>query len=612
MDITADMVWQMWVVLALIAGVITVYCLDRFSIELVSATTVAMFLVFFHAFPLPNFGPTEILAGFANPALITIMALLIIGQGMFQTGALEGPARRLARLSEKHPRFVLTLLFASMFVVSAFLNNTPVVVMFIPIVAALAGRLGRSPSKVMIPLSFVCILAGMTTLIGSSTNLLVSDALRQATGEGLEFFAQTRIGLMLAGVGLVYMLLFAGRLLPDRKSPDEEIAGESGRQFIAQIEITPDHPLVGHASRAGLFEELRDMTVRLIQRGEHAYLPPFDGLTLRPGDLIIVAATRKTITDVISSRTGFFAGAIEAAAGDEVLTSGDDEETPDLSIVEAVVAPASRLIGRSIEQAAFRTQTGCVVIGVQRRSRMIRTRMTEIRLESGDVLLVLGSRRALRALREQRDVLPLEWSATDVPDLGRAATARLVFAGVVILASTGIIPILHASVIGALTMLIAKCINFRQAARAFDQRIYLLIGAAFALGGALQATGGADFLAGGVVGLAEPFGPLALLSTMFLLVAVLTNILSNSATAILFAPIAVSAAERTGIDPTIFVLTVLFAANCSFATPIAYQTNLLVMGPGRYRFTDFIRVGGPLVVVIWITYTAIAAWSFDL
>ena len=593
-------VWQMWAILGGLSLAIVFYIWDRVPIEIVSASIVAALMVFFNAFPLETNNPSsaELLAGFANPALFTILCLLIVGQGIFQTGAMEGPTQRLLTAYDQHPAATLVGMFAFVFVISAFINNTPVVVMFVPILVAIAKRMGKSPSKLMIPLSYICILAGMTTLIGSSTNLLVADTLLNVTGEELGFFSPSTTGLFLAAVGIVYIVVVLPHLLPDRDSMESEIAGAGGKQYIAQLEVTSDHPLVGKRPVAGMFADLPDMTVRMIQRGEHALVPPFDQIELKTGDLVIVAATRQTLTNLLAKRADFMRGMLEASGPGENPTPGDS-----LVMAEAVVAPGSRVIGRTIEQIGFRHATGCVVLGIQRRSRMIRSRMGEIRLEAGDTLLLFGASGALRSLRADRDLLVMEWATTPLADPRRANLARAVFGGVVIAAASGFVPIILASFMGAVGMVLAGCLNTRQAARAFDIRVYLLIGSAIALGTALQVTGGADLLASGVVAAFAPFGPIVLMSALFLLVAILTNVLSNSATAILFTPIAVGAANQMGADPTLFALTVLFAANTCFATPIGYQTNLLVMGPGHYRFADYLRAGAPLVVLFWIAYT---------
>jgi di/tricarboxylate transporter len=599
--------WRMWAVLAGVCVAIVFYCWEKFALELVSGAIVCAALLFFHLFGGPEAPDSgDILSGFANPALITIMALLIVGQGVFHTGALDGPTRGLLSMFDVRPKVTILAIFALVFVVSAFINNTPVVVMFIPILAAVAARMKGSPSTFMMPLSFVCIFAGMTTLIGSSTNLLVSDSLLEATGDGIGFFEPMFPGLLLAGVGMVYIVFVLPKLLPKRADMESEFAGSTGKQYIAQIEVNVGHPLAGQKPVAGLFPDLHDITVRMIQRGEQAYLPPFDEIELQPGDMIIVAATRKKLTELLSSRPEFVKGVLRSAGPLDAPTPGER-----LALTEAVVSPGSRLIGRTIRQIGFRHSVGAIVLGVQRRSRMLRARMGEIRLEAGDVLLLFGGADSMRRLRADRDVLLMEWATSDLPDIRKASIARIILLLVILLASTGVLPIVAASILGATAMIASGCLNVRQAARAVDLKLFLLIGSAFALGEAMDASGAANVLAYSVVALFEPFGVTALLSALFLLVMVLTNVLSNNATAILFTPIAVGAANATGSDPQLFALTVLFAANTCFATPIGYQTNLLVMGPGKYKFVDFLRAGAPLSLLIWLVFTAYVAFSFS-
>jgi len=599
--------WRMWAVLAGVCVAIVFYCWEKFALELVSGAIVCAALLFFHLFGGPEAPDSgDILSGFANPALITIMALLIVGQGVFHTGALDGPTRGLLSMFDVRPKVTILAIFALVFVVSAFINNTPVVVMFIPILAAVAARMKGSPSTFMMPLSFVCIFAGMTTLIGSSTNLLVSDSLLEATGDGIGFFEPMFPGLLLAGVGMVYIVFVLPKLLPKRADMESEFAGSTGKQYIAQIEVNVGHPLAGQKPVAGLFPDLHDITVRMIQRGEQAYLPPFDEIELQPGDMIIVAATRKKLTELLSSRPEFVKGVLRSAGPLDAPTPGER-----LTLTEAVVSPGSRLIGRTIRQIGFRHSVGAIVLGVQRRSRMLRARMGEIRLEAGDVLLLFGGADSMRRLRADRDVLLMEWATSDLPDIRKASIARIILLLVILLASTGVLPIVAASILGATAMIASGCLNVRQAARAVDLKLFLLIGSAFALGEAMDASGAANVLAYSVVALFEPFGVTALLSALFLLVMVLTNVLSNNATAILFTPIAVGAANATGSDPQLFALTVLFAANTCFATPIGYQTNLLVMGPGKYKFVDFLRAGAPLSLLIWLVFTAYVAFSFS-
>ncbi|MGB3626333.1 MAG: SLC13 family permease [Henriciella sp.] len=604
--------WPMWVSLIAVLVAIILYMIDRWSMEIVSIGVIAALLVIF-AIPGANgtdgdpISATSLLQGFGNPALITIMALLVVGQGLFQTGALDGPTKALVSSYGKRPVSTLLTTFLAVFAISALTNNTPVVIMFLPIMSAIAARMKTSPSRLMMPLSFISILAGMTTLIGTSTNLLAADAYRRIEGQQLGFFEQTPMGIMLAGVGIVYVLGFARFLLPNRETFSEEIV-PSGKQFVAQIEVTPDHFLVGKAPIAGMFTDLRDMTVRMIQRGERAILPPFEDVTLKPGDLVIVAATRKALTELLASRPGMLQQIWQGADETESVETG----VPQLSLVEAVIAPGSRMAGRTVELLGFRRLTSSVVLGIQRRSRMIRAKLGQIRLDAGDTLLLCGPTSALQGLRTSRDLILLEWSQSEIPITARGQAARLIALGMVIVAATGLTSILIASVVAATAMILLQCLNTRQATRALDLRIFLVIAAALAMGTALEQTGAASLIAHLVVSTASPHGELAILSAIFLSVAILTNILSNAATAVLFAPVALEAAHTAGSEPLPYLLAVIYAANCSFASPIAYQTNMLVMAPGHYRFMDFVKFGGPLIVVIWAAFTLFASWRYGL
>lgn len=603
--------WPMWASLVVVAVTIVFYMLDRWSMESVSISVIAGLLLLFSlpgatAYDGSELSLSVLISGFANPALITIMALLVVGQGLFQTGALEGPTKALVRSYDKRPALTLIGAFAAVFVTSAFTNNTPVVIMFLPIMSAIAARMGASTSRLMMPLSFVSIFAGMTTLIGTSTNLLAADAYERLTPNELGFFDQSVFGLMLAAVGIVYLLLASRLLLPNREELTETMM-KTGKQFVAQFEVTPGHFLDGKEAVAGMFPELKDMTVRMIQRGERALLPPYDEVRLIPGDLVIVAATRQALTDLLSDKPAMLQDVWQSSVAET-----EDSDDGQLGLVEAVIAPGSRMAGRTVEMLGFRRLTKAVTLGIQRRSRMIRTKLGEIRLEAGDTLLLCGPISAFRDLRSSRDLILLEWSQSEFPTTARAQVARLITIMMVIVAALGIASITLASIVAATAMILLQCLNHRQAARSLDLRIYLVIAAALAMGVSLESTGAAQMLAELVVFLASPFGTLAVLSAIFLTVAILTNILSNAATAVLFTPIAISAAEQTGADPFPFLLAVIYAANCAFATPIAYQTNMLVMGPGHYKFGDFLRFGGPLVIIMWAAFTIIAPWRFDI
>ncbi|MBF0393558.1 MAG: SLC13 family permease, partial [Alphaproteobacteria bacterium] len=570
----------MWVTMGLAVGAVVLFATEWVSLELVALGLLVALLALFHVAPVPGLDATGLLSGFGNPALLTVLALLVVGEGLVQTGALDRVAAAAMRLRLK-PTTTLALSLVFVAVISAFLNNTPVVVIFLPIVQALAGRAGLHASRVLMGLSFAAILGGMTTVIGSSTNLLVSSALIGLGHAPLGFFEFTGIGALLAAVGLVWVLGVMPRLLPDRAQIGQSANG-SGRQFVSHATVPEGSPLVGERPVAGMFRRLPDMTVHMIRRGEQAVLPPFDGMALEPGDMLILAAPRHALADAAVRHPGLLQPPEHPAeTGPEVL-------------IEAMVRPNSRIVGQTLQNFDFIRRFGCTVLGIQRRARMLREPMTMIRLEPGDVLLIQGGTDSIEALRAERDVVVVSGSATELPKPHHAVPATAIFLVAVGLAAVGVVPIVLAAIAAAAGLLAVGALNMRQARRAIDHRVALLVAAALALGEALEATGGAAFVAREALSLVGEDNPRLTLSLFFLVVALITNVLSNNACAVLFTPIGVGLATRMGMDPHIFAIAVLLASNCSFATPVGYQTNLLVMGPGHYRFVDFVRSGLPL------------------
>ncbi|SHL70991.1 SLC13 family permease [Roseibium suaedae] len=599
----------------IIAATVVLYATERYSIELIALGSVVAFMVLFAVFPAsgPD-GPItagSLLSGFSNPAVVTVICLLIIGQGLFQTDALEKPAQALVKWSRGRSQMATIPVLLVVAALSAFLNNTPVVVMFLPILSAVAATMGTSPSRVLMPLSFMTILGGMTTVIGSSTNLLVANYAAQTSDLRLTFFSFTPIALILATAGSIYVLFIMPRLLKARRTMAEEIQNSSGKQFIAQINIGYGHPLVGVESISGMFPALKDMTVRLVQRGEQPLLPPFENVILSPGDTVIVAATRNALANALSRRQPLLEAdpSGQTSAADAAPSSA---QPGTMTLAEVVVAPASRMTGRTLVQTGFHADTGCVVMGIQRRSRMPRMAMNDIRLEAGDVLLIAGTSAQVSSLRGNRDVLLLDWSTAEVPRRRYAPRALAIFLAVVAVAAVGIAPIAVTAVAGTFAMIASGCLNIRQALRAIDSRILMLVGSSLAGAAALEATGGAAYIANGLVEILRGSSPTVILSSLFMIVMILTNFLSNNAAAVLFTPIAIKMANQLGQSPEAFVVCLIFAANASFATPIGYQTNLIVMGPGHYRFSDFLRAGTPLSLILWLTFSLVAPWYYGL
>ncbi len=591
---------QMWLTFAVIAGAIFGFSHDKIPIEITSLGTLVALVAIFVVGPdvagtEPLLTLTDLFRGFGNPALIAVLSLIIVGQALFQTGALDDATRILARSRRAGLWFSFAVILVAAALFSAILNNTPVVVLLIPVLVALARIKRLSSARLLMPMNYATILGGSMTLIGSSTNLLVAEEARRAAGLELKMFDITVPGTVMAAAGLIYVLAFVPRLFADRAADDQSY--ESGKQFIVDLKLPAGHDLIGTRSVSGLFPGLKHVTVRFVRRAGKAFLAPFDDLEFREGDRVVFGGVRRELAEL---------GIIAPPSG------GSGGRRGGMSVAETIVAPGSRIVGRTPGATGMEQETGVHVAAVERRGRMHRGTFDDIRLEPGDVLLVAGDDTALDRLRGSRDLLVLERSVSALPHRRGSRTALLVFAWMVLMSASGILSITVAALSSALAMIALGCLNIRQAQRAFDSRIFMLVGASIAMASAMQETGGAAFLADSLVSLTMAGGPTVLLSSLFILIAILTNVLSNNATAVLFTPIAISAAVAIEAPVEPFVVAVIFAANASFATPIGYQTNLLVMAPGDYRFRDYMVAGGPLVIILWGVFTMFAPWYYGL
>ena len=614
--------FQMHIIFAMTVLTIIAFIREKHPIEMICFFLLCGLLLFGQFFPVLNEGGDNLLSsamllsGFANPSLIAVLALLVMGQGILQTDALQPFTRLFKYGGKKVALFSIFIILLMVAALSGFMNNTPLVILAIPVIQSLVQKINVSQGRVMMPLSFVAILGGMTTLVGSSTNLLVSSTLQEIGYEGLTFFQFFVPGCILAGIGLIYVLFIMPFIMPKRDSITDSIVEDNDKEFVAEVDVNVGSALIGEECVKGVFPSLRDIRIKLIQRRGHIILPPFEGYKLDVGDVIIISATRKRLSDLLARFPGFLLSQEKQAiiAPDEDEDEGAESAAIEQSrvLAEVSIPPNSRFIDMSVEQVGFGIQFGAIVLGIQRRSRIIRRRFGRIRLEAGDVLLIAGPDTAVNNMRGNKDIIVLSGSKAEVPRAEKAPRALAIFVGTIVLAAMGILTIPVAAVTGAVAMIATGCMNIRQATRAIDRKIFLLVGSMLALGTALNATDGATFIANSILELPLASSPLTMISLFFILIAISTNILTNNACAILFTPIAVSMAASLNIDPMIFAICVVFAANCSFASPIGYQTNLLVMGPGHYNFRDFIVAGMPLIFIIWAAFIAISYFYYGI
>ncbi len=567
---------------------------DRMPLEITSLGLLVALAVGFSVFPYPGLEPTDFFHGLGHEALVAVCALMVVGQGLVATGALEPVGRVLGRIWGRMPflSFLATLLVGA--ILSAFVNNTPIVVLLLPILISVCLRNASSPSGVLMPMGFATLVGGMATTIGTSTNLLVVSV---ANDLGLERFSMFDFALpaaIAAGVAVVYLWLIAPRLLP-RRTTDLEDA--SPRLFEARLHLSEQSPVVDK-TLADALALTGGMHVIRIRRGD-TYIAPLPDAVLRADDSLRVRDTPQNLK------------AMEEALK-ATLFSGDqavDEEHP-LSAQNQMLAEVAVVQGSSLERtnlrfARFLSRYQLVVLALHRAGREVWRPTEEIQdviLQQGDILLLQGPRDQIAALKRSTEFLVLD-ASVDLPRTTKAPIALAIIAAVVGLAATGVMPIAVSATAGAALLLLTRCLNLGTAIRAISPSVFFVVVASLALGHALIATGGTDYITSVFLRITQGASPTVILSALMLLLAVLTNVVSNNAAAVIGTPIAIGIAAQLGLPPEPFVLAVLFGANMSYATPMAYKTNLLVMSAGNYTFSDFVRVGVPLTIIMWLVLT---------
>ena len=591
----------MWLIFGLIFIGVILFSIDRIPIEITSLAIISILIIIFQNSPILGavsgvpVSLEVILRGFANPSLIALMCLLIIGHGLLVTGALEDIAVWISGDKSQNTQIKFLSVMFLVFILSALLNNTPIIVMFIPIILSLCKQLDQPSKYILIPLSYVCILGGMTTLIGSSTNLLVSGSVYSTIGKEIGFFDFTKQGMILALVGFIYATFLLPIILKAFNKRDNENKDDfqnEGKQYIVEILIEGGNPLIGKKFISGLLPEMENCSISLIKRNNKKLLPPYDDLEIEFNDKITLSITKGNLTNALKRNDPIF----------ESISTLSETTKPEI-IIEAAITPGSFLIGRSLNQTNFESEVNCKVVGIQQGVSTNIETLDSLRLNPGNIILLKGSEKSIRSLRGIKDIFPIEWSTIYLPSKLFALRARLIFVATIFLASSGIFNITAAAVMGAALMLIFRVLNVKDAVMSLDPRIYLLVASTIMLSIALQETGGANFIADSIYNLTLDLSIIAVLSILFIFVAIITNFISNNATAVLFTPIAISLALDLKMEPEPFIYCIIFAANCSFATPMGYQTNLMVMGPGNYKFKDFLISGVPLVIILWLTYT---------
>ena len=583
-----------WILLAIFGGSVVLFATNWIRLEVTSLGLITTLAVS------GLITPTEALSGFSSPATLTVAAMFVLSTGLARSGAVDLIATRLMRISGGGPRSLLLTLLIPTAIFSAFMNNTPVVALFIPVALSLGKRFDCSPSKLLLPLSFLAMLGGSCTLIGTSTNVLVNSIDLERGGAGFSLFEFAPLGLILVAVGFLYVLAFAPKFLPARVTLGPMLDAANPDHFLTEVRVVKGSRWIGRPLSDALVgsDELR---VLELVRDEQAVLSPPPSTPLAEGDLLLVESSARAVHGLLDKR--------EVEPGTAIA---DDEGVPlgrvPMHVAEAIVTPNSSFRGRRIRAIGLNRKYGVSVLALRRLGRHHQYKLRNMRVQSGDVLLIQGPVERMNVVQEHGDVLLVKGIDESLTMPRRAPIAVLILALVVAIAGFEIMPIAIAALGGCGLMFLTRCLAVEDAKRSLDWGVLLLLAATLPLGLATEKSGLAGEAAMALLGFVEGYGPVALVGAVYLMTSGLSSVLSNNATAVLLAPIAYQLAEQAGIDPRPLVAAIAFGASASLFTPIGYQTNTMVFGPGGYRFGDYVRFGLPLNVLLAI----VAAWLIPL
>ena len=590
--------------IAIVLGVITLmfilFVMELFPLDVTALSILAVVLV------LGYISPEEAISGFANPAVITIALLFVLSHALQKSGILEYMVIRLNKLTERSRFLGLFVFLISVALASAFVNNTAIVAIFIPLTIRLAQKYNLSPSKLLMPLSYIAIIGGTLTLVGTSTNLLVNSIYVNSISSSppLGMFEFAKFGLVMLVIGMAYLLIAVPFLIPSRTVTSSLTKSYHMGGYLTELKVSAESPLVGRTCKERAVNKNYDITVLDILRDGKLISKNIRDTIIYPEDILFVRGSlenflRMKEVEKVTMLT------------DEKLTQ-DELIHDDNTLVECLITNQTDLVGKSLMEINFRRRFGSFILAIRREGEILRKKIAHVVLQAFDTLLIYGPIEKIKELSESGDFIVLgEIEATLQKHKYWWVSVAVIF-GAVILAALGIVPILKGALVGAIFLLVIRVVTANEAYQSINWQVIVLIAALIPLGIVIQKSGTAFWIGTVLNDIANAFNPLVrptiMLSLVYLVTIILTEMTSNAATAIIMTPIAISAAQQMGLDPRTFVFAVCFAASASFITPIGYQTNLMVYGPGGYKFTDYVRVGLPLAIVLW----CIATWLIPI
>ncbi|MDJ0831240.1 MAG: SLC13 family permease [Desulfobacterales bacterium] len=581
---------EIWIVTIILLTALFLLISEKISVDL-TATGIMVALMLSGVL-----SAKEAVAGFANPAVITVASMFLISRGMIRTGSVEFIAQKVIDYSRGNRKFALITVLLTVALSSAFLNNTPVVVLFIPIVLRLSCEYEFSPSKFLIPISYASILAGTCTLLGTSTNIIVSD-LSDMYGYGaLSMFELSSLGVPIAVMGVIFLYFASPYIMPDHTAAVCEIGDREDKRYLAELQIQATSPLIGHTVGHRLETKYGGLDVLEVIRHSRIMNPTQERVVLAEGDLLLVKGTASDLFAILQEKL------VELPHSVQGISFGSEENEP--LVVELIVPPQSSLLGHRLLSTELQGNPNLHIIAVKsRKLHYSEQKIQNVRLRIGDIILAWCPKETLNQLRTGTDFIIAEDVHHALIDKRKARWSTMIFAAIIIAATAGLADIMTCAVAGVFFMAVSRCFRLRDAYRVLQPEVLLLIVGSIALGTAMEKTGASRFYAEGFLNLFADYSPRAVLAGFLLLTSISTQLLSNNATAVLLMPVAVSSAISIGIDPKPLIIAVCFGASACFASPIGYQTNLLVYGPGGYRFSDYFKLGIPLNILVIVMGT---------
>lgn len=586
------------IVFLIIIIAMTLFITEKVSIDTVSILVMVLFMVT----GILTF--EEGVSGFNNSATITVGAMFVISAAIFRSGALNNINKVFLRISKTNEFLFLLIMMLFAGVLSAFINDTAVVAVLMPTIIKIAKDTNIAPSKLLMPLSFGALMGGVCTLLGTSTNILVSGIAEKSGLEPFGIFEMSGMGLVFLLSGLAYMLTIGRWLTPDRPLQKDLAASFDLGDYVTEIFITEEFGGIGASIKSSQFFKDHEIEALQIIREDGEKLNAYAYSIIKPGDTIRISCDKETLKDIKSEKG-------VTLKVDQKLTD-EDLETKDTKLYEAVIPPNSYLIDKTLKSLNFRQQfQGITVLAIRHRNDIMHTKLTHSKIAAGDVFLMRSEDRLLDKMRERNDdILIISEEATFNFNFTKMIITILTVAMVVLIASLEIMPIGMAAILGVIILVLTKVIEVEEAYKAIDWKVIFMLAGILSMGVALEKTGAADLLATFITDYIGRFGPTVVMSSIFGITFITTNIMSNNATAALLAPIAISVAASMGVSDRPLLMAVTFAASLSFMTPMGYQTNTMIYTPGNYRFIDYIKIGTPLNLLYWIIATLSIPYFF--